>query len=82
MRIVLDTNVIISALVFGGLPRRIVDLAAFGLCDLFYSSQIEEEGRRVLADKFGLGSKGTRQPLANSVCLGNEGGTAGKIRRR
>lgn len=53
IRVVLDTNVIISALVFGGLPRRILDLAAFGFCEFFYSAQIEEEVRRVLVSKFG-----------------------------
>jgi putative PIN family toxin of toxin-antitoxin system len=53
MRIVLDTNVIISALIFGGLPRRILDLVTFGLCDFFYSPAIQGEVRRVLADKFG-----------------------------
>lgn len=52
-RVVLDTNVIISALVFGGLPRRVLDLAAVGLCHFFYSPQIEDEVRRILADKFG-----------------------------
>jgi len=30
MRIVVDTNVIVSALVFGDLPRQVLDLAAEG----------------------------------------------------
>lgn len=53
MRIVADTNVIVSALVFGGVPRKVLELADRGLCDLFYSEAIEVEVRRVLLGKFG-----------------------------
>ena len=53
MRIVVDTNVIVSALVFGGLPRRIFELVEGGYCELFYAAEIQEETRRVLRDKFG-----------------------------
>jgi len=53
MRIVVDTNVIVSALVFGGLPRRIFELVEGGYCELFYAADIQEETRRVLRDKFG-----------------------------
>ena len=48
-----DTNVIVSALVFGGLPRRIFELVEGGYCELFYAAEIQEETRRVLRDKFG-----------------------------
>ena len=51
-RIVLDTNVIVSALVFGGLPRDVLELAEAGQCELFYSEAIQAEVRRVLAEKF------------------------------
>ena len=51
--IVLDTNVIVSALVFGGLPRLILDLAAKEIYQMFYSSPIQEEVKRVLHEKFG-----------------------------
>jgi predicted nucleic acid-binding protein len=37
MRIVLDTNVIVSALVFGGLPRQILELAEAGWWEFCYS---------------------------------------------
>jgi putative PIN family toxin of toxin-antitoxin system len=53
MRIVVDTNVIVSALVFGGLPRRVFEVVEGGRCEFCYSSGIESETRRVLRDKFG-----------------------------
>jgi len=53
MRIVVDTNVIVSALVFGGLPRRVFEALEGGICDFYYSAEIEGETRRVLRDKFG-----------------------------
>jgi len=52
IRIVLDTNVIVSALVFGGVPRGVLELAESGQCELFYSRPIQTEVRRVLAEKF------------------------------
>ena len=53
MRIVVDTNVIVSALVFGGLPRRVFEVVESGRCEFYYSSEIETEAYRVLRDKFG-----------------------------
>src|SRR5580698_848516 len=53
MRIVVDTNVIVSALVFGGVPREVFEAAEAGLCDFFYSADIQNETRRVLSEKFG-----------------------------
>ena len=55
MRIVVDTNVIVSALVFGGLPRQVLDLAAEGVCALYFSAPIQTEVERVLEEKFGWG---------------------------
>jgi uncharacterized protein len=57
MRIVVDTNVIVSALVFGGAPRQVLDLAAQKLCDLYFSPQIQAEAERVLEQKFGWNRK-------------------------
>ena len=51
-RVVLDTNVIVSALVFGGVPRGVLELAQAGQCEFFYSESIQTEVRRVLSDKF------------------------------
>jgi putative PIN family toxin of toxin-antitoxin system len=53
IRIVLDTNVIVSALVFGGLPRSILELTEAGHYRMFYSEAIQDEVRRVLEGKFG-----------------------------
>jgi len=47
-----DTNVYVSALVFGGKPLRILELAAQGLVRLSISASILEETIRVLGDKF------------------------------
>jgi putative PIN family toxin of toxin-antitoxin system len=52
IRIVLDTNVIVSALVFGGVPRGVLELAEAGQCEFFYSAPIQSEVRRVLSEKF------------------------------
>ena len=52
IRIVLDTNVIVSARVFGGVPRGVLELAEAGQCELFYSEPIQTEVRRILAEKF------------------------------
>ena len=52
MRIVADTNVIVSALVFGGLPRRIFELSEGGAYEFFYSPHIQDETHRVLKEKF------------------------------
>jgi putative PIN family toxin of toxin-antitoxin system len=52
IRIVLDTNVIVSALVFGGVPRGVLELAEAGRCEFFHSEAIQAEVRRVLAEKF------------------------------
>jgi uncharacterized protein len=53
MKIVADTNVIVSALVFGGLPRRVFEVVEAGVCEFCYSSEIQDETRRVLGQKFG-----------------------------
>ena len=49
---VLDTNVVISALLFGGLPRVLVELALEGVIELATSPALEEELARVLRRKF------------------------------
>ena len=52
IRVVLDTNVIVSALVFGGLPRAVLELVESGRCQFFYSDPIQTEVFRVLSEKF------------------------------
>ena len=54
MKVVLDTNVLISALVFpGGLPGKIYGLALEGEIALVTSAPLLVELARVLANKFG-----------------------------
>jgi putative PIN family toxin of toxin-antitoxin system len=54
-RVVLDSNVIISAFLFGGPPARVLDRAAAGAVQCFTSLPILDEVREVLRrPKFGL----------------------------
>lgn len=52
MRVVIDSNVWISALVFGGQPRRVLELCASYGHDIVLSPEIITETRRVVAAKF------------------------------
>lgn len=49
---VADTNIYISALLFGGPCEAILGLARAGVIDLYDSQAIERELRRVLQEKF------------------------------
>ena len=50
-RIVIDTNIYISAIFWGGKPRAIVDLGRSGQVLIFTSSEIEEETKFGLSDE-------------------------------
>lgn len=52
MKIVCDSNVILSAIVFGGVPKDIMDLARSGTFDLYLSPAILVEVARILGEKF------------------------------
>jgi putative PIN family toxin of toxin-antitoxin system len=53
VRLVLDTNILVSGLIWGGVPRRLLDLARDGQATLFTSSVLLDELADVLArDKF------------------------------
>lgn len=55
-RVVLDTNILVSWLVFpGGKPDEVVPLARNGVIEAFTSPRIMEELARVLRDKFSYG---------------------------
>lgn len=54
MRITLDTNVLVSALLFGGLPAAIMTLVKEGKVDLYISPFILEEFQGKLETKFGF----------------------------
>jgi|SRR5580704_172673 putative PIN family toxin of toxin-antitoxin system len=53
-RVVLDTNVYISALMFGGLPGSLLDLAFVRAFTLITSSPLLEELDEKLREKFGV----------------------------
>lgn len=55
MRLVLDTNIVISGLIWGGVPRQLLDLGRDGRVTLFTSSQLLDE----LADVLGRGKFAT-----------------------
>jgi putative PIN family toxin of toxin-antitoxin system len=54
MRAVIDTNIIVSALFWGGRPRRVVDLAAAGRFHALTSAELLVELEDVLADDFAV----------------------------
>jgi putative PIN family toxin of toxin-antitoxin system len=54
MRVVLDTNVLISALLFDGNPEKAVLSTLNGLEELVLSAYIVAETTRILEDKFGV----------------------------
>jgi len=54
MRVVPDTNVLVSAIVFGGVSGRLVELAAEGHIQLILSPPLIGELREVLRQKFGF----------------------------
>jgi putative PIN family toxin of toxin-antitoxin system len=52
MWVVLDSNIYVSALVFGGNPRAILELAEVGLFEVSVSDPIKADVERVLGLKF------------------------------
>ena len=62
-KIVIDTNIYISAIFWGGKPRSVVDLGRNGQVSIFTSSQIEKEINKKLKNKFGLSDEEVAQIL-------------------
>jgi putative PIN family toxin of toxin-antitoxin system len=54
MRVVLDTNVIIPGLLFGGVPEKVVREVLAGKAHSVTSPYIIEETSRILKSKFGI----------------------------
>lgn len=50
VRLVIDTNVVVSAQLWGGVPRRLIELAHAGEISLFSSAPLLDELARVLAE--------------------------------
>ena len=57
IRTVIDSNVFLSALLFGGNPRRVIALAERNLIELYTSEILCSEVERVLAVKFQWSSR-------------------------
>ncbi|HTE57914.1 MAG TPA: putative toxin-antitoxin system toxin component, PIN family [Verrucomicrobiae bacterium] len=60
-RVVVDTNVLISALVFGGKPRLVIDLLSEGAFDAVVSVEILTELKRKILSKFPAFAKELKQ---------------------
>ena len=63
MRVVLDTNVIVSALLFGAYPERVFLAGLRGEIQLLTSRALLRELERVLTEKFKLGMKLVKDTL-------------------
>ena len=64
IRVVADTNVYVSAIVFGGTPEAILVLARAGVVQLFVCPAILAELRSVLSKTFGWPGHRVRDALA------------------
>lgn len=53
-RVVLDTNIFISAILYGGNPRQVVNLAISEAIEVYISPDLLDELRRTLIEKFSL----------------------------
>ena len=63
MRFVLDTNVVVSAVIWGGLPFRLLQAATDGDIELYTSPALVAELRAVLSREH-LASRLARQPAS------------------
>ncbi|MGH8936309.1 MAG: putative toxin-antitoxin system toxin component, PIN family [Acidimicrobiia bacterium] len=71
MRVVLDTNILISALIFpGGAPEAVYRLALEGRMELVTSRPLLAELGRILTDKFGWDPGRAEQAVAQVTRLG------------
>ena len=69
IRAVADTNVYVSAIVFGGACEEVLVLARAGLVDLYVSPHILRELRRVLGQTFAWSPPRVREALAEVATL-------------
>ena len=64
----LDTNIYVSALVYGGTPLRLLHLAIDGDLEVAISQPILDETLRILREKFGWSRE--RLKLAEALIVG------------
>ncbi|MCA1695199.1 MAG: putative toxin-antitoxin system toxin component, PIN family [Actinobacteria bacterium] len=69
MRVLLDTNVLVSAILFGGVPRQLLEAALTGDLDLITSQPLLAELETVLTRKFEFPSSMTSSIRAELEAL-------------
>lgn len=67
--ITIDTNIYVSALIFGGTPMRLLHLAIDGKLDVAVSQPILDETARVLEKKFFWPTERIEQAIAMIMSL-------------
>jgi putative PIN family toxin of toxin-antitoxin system len=70
-KIVIDTNIYISAIFWGEKPREVVDLGRCGQVLIFTSSEIQAEIDDILKNKFGLSVEETTNILLDFSTITN-----------
>lgn len=65
LRVVVDTNVYIPAIFWGGKPRHVIDLGRDGKIQIFTSEDIEQEILDKLMTKFGMNSDDAGRVMAD-----------------
>ena len=79
MRVVLDTNAVVSALLFSGISSELVPLWQKGLITLLLSREILDEYLRVFSyPKFGLSEEEIKQLIQEEILPYAEVGQAEK----
>ena len=70
MRVVLDTNVLVSAIVYRGIPRRVFEAVVSGEIEISLSEPLVQELQNVLSrPQFGLNLKFVRTVVAELSAL-------------
>lgn len=62
-KVVLDTNIYISAILFGGHPEEILNLARLGFISIFISPHLIQEIKKVLREKFQWSEKQIQETI-------------------
>ncbi len=65
LRVVLDTNVLVSGLLYGGLPKRVLRLALEGRFVAVTSRALQAELLRIFVRKFGLSQSEAAEAMAS-----------------
>ncbi len=79
-KVVIDTNVYISAIFWGGKPRKVVNLGRTGDIIIFTSNEIEQEIAEKLINKFNLSKAETDQILIDFSTFTNNIKVTSKIK--